>query len=55
MHQPDELDDLDLSLFDIKQVETIVLTHRQDLTSVDDPDQLDDSTEMTETVNARNQ
>ena len=55
MHQPDELDDLDLSLFDIKQVETIVLTHRQDLTSVDDPDQLDDSTEMTGTVNARNQ
>ena len=51
MLPPDELDDLDLSLFNIKQVETVVLTHGEDLTSVDDPDQLDDSTEMKWTVN----
>ena len=55
MLPPDELDDLNLSLFNIQQVQTVVLTHGEDLPGVDDPDQLDDSTEMTETVNARNQ
>ena len=44
MLPPDGLDDLHLSLFDIKQVETVVLTHGEDLTSVDHPDQLDDRT-----------
>ena len=51
MLPPDELDDLNLSLFNIQQVETVVLTHGEDLPSVDDPDQLDDSTAMMWTVN----
>ena len=51
MLPPDELDDLNLSLFNIQQVETVVLTHGEDLPGVDDPDQLDDSTAMMWTVN----
>ena len=42
--QPDELDHLHLSLLNIQQVETVILAHGEDLTRVDDPDQLDDFT-----------
>ena len=41
---PDHLDDLYFPL-DVQQVEAVVIAHGEDLACVDDPDQLDDSTD----------